>query len=103
LSLQALGLLTVFAKSNLTSLLYLWLLAQLQLTTYFSIRSSSDSGDDDGMRAKRDRVVRLLRVNMLVVGAVIVFESMMMIGHGGIEQIRVFERWKEAVLEVLCV
>ncbi len=94
---------TIFAKNNITSLFYVWIYAKITQATFFSLRSILNEQPDPKRAENKAKVISLLKLNLLVIASVMIFEFLMMIGHSDIIYLKSYSQWKDRVIHYLCL
>jgi hypothetical protein len=81
IAMVAVGLMVAMLKHNMASLLYFVILIQVIKQGYYSIQKLKDSTQLINMDLKKEKVVKILKMNLVTIIFVMIFESLMMIEY----------------------
>jgi hypothetical protein len=81
IAMVAVGLMVAMLKHNMASLLYFVILIQVIKQGYYSIQKLKDSTQLINMDLKKEKVVKILKMNLVAIIFVMIFESLMMIEY----------------------
>jgi hypothetical protein len=81
IAMVAVGLMVAMLKHNMASLLYFVMLIQVIKQGYYSIQKLKDSTQLINMDLKKEKVVKILKMNLVAIIFVMIFESLMMIEY----------------------
>jgi hypothetical protein len=81
IAMVAVGLIVAMLKHNMASLLYFLMSIQVIKQGYYSIQKLKDSTQLINMDLKKEKVVKILKMNLVAIIFVMIFESLMMIEY----------------------
>ena len=81
IAMVTVGLMVAMLKHNMASLLYFVMLIQVIKQGYYSIQKLKDSTQLINMDLKKEKVVKILKMNLVAIIFVMIFESLMMIEY----------------------
>jgi purine-cytosine permease-like protein len=81
ITMIAVGLMVAMFKRNLASLLYFVMLVMVIKQGYYSVQKLKDSAEIENMDVKKEKVVKILKMNLIAIIFVMMWESLMMIEY----------------------